>query len=114
MRISSLVVLLFVVTLSTSFVSYPMKPVVAQSFDSDINVVQDNNCFFGGFFICSNSAAITESTLGNPPVGSATLHQTQLNECAGSEDPADPTSCSNFSGVELSLAFISSSIYRIK
>jgi hypothetical protein len=47
---------------------------------------------------------ITESTLGNPPVRSTTLHQTQLNECAGSEDPADPTSCSNFSGVELSLA----------
>jgi hypothetical protein len=104
MRISLVVVLLLAVTLSTSFVSYPMKPADAQGFEFDINQDQDNNCFFGSFFICSNIAGIIVSTDGNPPQGSAMLHQTQLNECVGTEDLSDPTLCGNAAGTELFLS----------
>ena len=104
MRGLFVVVLLFAATISTSFILFPIKPAAAQSFDFSISQDQDNNCFFGSFLVCDNSAEIAFSTSGNPPVGSATLHQTQLNECAGSEDPTNPTSCANTAGTELLLS----------
>jgi hypothetical protein len=63
-----------------------------------------NNCFFGSFSICSNSANGLVILLGNPPEGSATLHQILLNECTGTNDPADPTLCANTAGTELFLS----------
>ena len=103
MRSLLLVFLFFAVTLST-FALFPMEPAVAQLFDFDTNVNQDNRCPFGTFVNCNLDSTISAFTDGIFLVGSATLHQTQLNECTGSENPAAPTLCANTANTELILS----------
>ena len=96
MRSSLIVVLLIVVTLLwTSFLPFPVKPAAAQDFDTSIIQKERSEC--EGNAVCANLADVVVSILSNPSEGSSLIDQSQLNECAGSDNPTGPTLCDNLS-----------------
>ena len=102
MRSLLIVVLLAVLTLSTSFLTLPMKPAAAQNFVGTINSELINRCS-GDFVNCLETS--TGSITPNGPInGQGTIDLFLLNECTGSDDPANPTTCANTAAAELLLS----------
>ena len=101
MKISLVLVLLFAVTQFALFVLFTTKPAIAQEFDLFDSISQTNDCLLGGFSICNNLASLSGFLFS--PEGSAVRKIILVNECTGSDDPTDPTSCANTAGTELFL-----------
>ena len=90
---------------------------LVKALTSDWAPQQTNDCPFVGFSNCTNFASLG-SVITSGVEGKARILQDQSNDCKGSDDPADPTSCSNTAPTELFLsasdqAFIESNSRQI-